>query len=100
MSMKQKITYSNMDPVSHVLKRPDTYVGSTKVIKRDHFVCSCEGEDNKIMCKEIQYIPAMLRIFVEVLSNAIDNKWRSEQFNIKQTYINVSVTKKLEKLPL
>lgn len=81
-----KNTYVKMDQVEHVLKRPDTYVGSIREKETNEYVC----ENSKIIKKLISVSPAMVRIFVEPLSNAIDNVERS---NKKCTYIKVFLDK-------
>ena len=76
-SKTSKTKYSKMDPLDHILHRPDTYVGSTRPRRLDDYV-SLSNKDFLIINKNIEYCPALLRIFVEPLSNAIDNVARSK----------------------
>jgi DNA topoisomerase-2 len=93
-----------MDQLSHILHRPDMYIGSIKPTTETMYVATMETyppseeeESSKatgtfrIINKEIKYNPGLLRIFIEVLSNCIDNKWRSEEHDIKMTKIDVSI---------
>lgn len=90
---KQK--YSKMDPLDHILHRSDTYVGSTRPRKVDDYVSS--AEDFKITKESIEYSPAILRIYVEPLSNAIDNVSRSSKTKTKCTTIKINVDKETGK---
>lgn len=62
--------YEKLDPRTHVLKRPDMYIGSIRSMKKMEWVAP---DITTIHQKEISYSPALLRIFIECLSNAIDN---------------------------
>lgn len=74
-----------MDQVSHVLKRPDMYVGSVRHEESIDFIYS----DKKIIKDTIKYSPGLLRVLVEALSNAVDNVQRGKEFKNPCTYINV-----------
>ena len=70
--------YQKMDPISHCLERPDMYVGSTTPRTTTEYAAHKDSEgDFHITLEEVTCSPAILRIFVEVLSNAIDNVERS-----------------------
>ena len=79
--------YEELDLHSHTLKRPDTYVGSTVADTTTEYVYV----DHKIIKKSIQYIPAVMRIFIEALSNALDNVIRSRQYNVPCKTIKVHI---------
>jgi DNA topoisomerase-2 len=89
----KKKTYTKKDPISHVLDRPDMYVGSKRPKKIEDFIAIREDGDFKIVKKIITYSPAILRVFVEVLSNSIDNVERSKKAKIPCTMIKVSIDK-------
>ena len=88
MSRSRKIVYKSMDQRSHVINRPDMYIGTTKNNKILTYV---NGDDFKIVKKEIDSNSGLLRIFIEVLSNAIDNVWRSKEFGIQCTKIKIDI---------
>jgi DNA topoisomerase-2 len=48
-------------------------------------------EDPKIILKDIQYNPGLTRIFIEIMSNAIDNLWRSQQHGITMKKIDFEI---------
>ena len=59
----QKITH-----VEHILKRPDSYVGPVALVTEQYWVL--DGE--KFAHQHVRYSPALLKIFDEILVNAID----------------------------
>lgn len=81
--------YVKLDPIDHVLTRPDTYCGSVHPRNVEEYVY----ENGKIAKREIFYAPAMMRCFIEILSNATDNKTRDSE-SVKQTKIEVDITRK------
>uniref|UniRef100_A0A6C0I1E6 DNA topoisomerase (ATP-hydrolyzing) n=1 Tax=viral metagenome TaxID=1070528 RepID=A0A6C0I1E6_9ZZZZ len=85
--------YVKMDPIEHVLLRSDMYVGSNKAQKTIEFVCVKDEDSYKILRKEISVSPAILRIFIEILSNATDNVERSRAAGIPCSYIKISINK-------
>ena len=93
MASRTKKKYSKMDPLTHILHRPDTYVGSTRFRKLEEYVSSASN-NFKITKKEIESSPAILRIFIEPLSNAIDNVSRSKKTKTPCTTIKVNIDKK------
>jgi len=65
-------TYTKMSQLEHILKRPDTYIGSIERITQPMWVL----ENDEIMQKEITYTPGLYKIFDEIVVNAADNKQR------------------------
>ena len=85
-----------LNPFQHALKRPDTYIGSTITTKSKQWVCASNDDepdplDPKIVSRKIKYNQGLLRIFIEPMSNGIDNKWRSEKNDIKMKRIDFKV---------
>ena len=95
MTSIKKQSYSKMDPVDHILHRPDTYVGSTRLKQVDDYIASTTNFT--ITKKNITYPPALLRIFVEPLSNAIDNVAKSISEKTPCTKIKVTIDKETGK---
>jgi len=89
--------YQKKNPIDHVLDRTDMYVGSKRLRASDEFIY-CK-KTHKIIKKSIKTSPAVLRIFVEALSNAIDNVERSSKTN-KCTYINVNIDKETGRITI
>ncbi|MAG10222.1 MAG: hypothetical protein CL494_07430, partial [Actinobacteria bacterium] len=63
-------TVEKLSHVDHVLKRPDSYVGSTSLVAEEYWLLNADatGFEKRL----IRYSPALLKIFDEVLVNAID----------------------------
>ena len=60
--------YEKKELRQHIYDTPDTYVGGIDVINEVLPI----KESDKIVFKEIEYIPALLNIFNEILVNARD----------------------------
>ncbi|CAF0772126.1 unnamed protein product [Didymodactylos carnosus] len=69
-------TYQLLEQLDHILKRPETYIGSTKPTTEDMWIVDDSGEEVKIIKKEVTYVPGLYKIFDEILVNAADNKQR------------------------
>ena len=83
-----------LDQIDHILKRPDMYVGSIRNKKSEEYVAFQDGEKNyKIEKREITFPPALLRVFVEALSNAIDNAQRSKEAGVPCSKIKITLNK-------
>jgi DNA topoisomerase-2 len=93
---KKSTTYKSLDQRSHVLHRPDMYIGTVKSVATDFYVATKNGEvgneTTHIYRKSGTINPGLHRIFVEPLSNAIDNFFRSADTDTKCTKIKVDIT--------
>lgn len=85
MSKKIEETYRVLDPISHILLRPQTYVGSNKPHTDNRWVI----ENGKFVQKKITIIPSFLKIFDEVLMNSIDESKRNKKLNKIEVTIDV-----------
>ena len=63
MESVQKLTH-----IEHVLKRPDSYVGPVELGTEPYWIL----DGDKFTKKNLKYSPALLKIFDEILVNAID----------------------------
>jgi len=90
-------TYKKVTQKEHVLLRPDTYVGSVKAQESNMWVCAEDAEGNVTMVeKTVKFIPALYKIFDEILVNAADNRQRDPnmkyvdvKWNVEQGWISV-----------
>ena len=73
--MKKKETieeqYQKVTQYEHILKRPDSYIGSIEFQKERLWVYNSESE--KLEFREVKYVPGLFKIFDEILVNAADN---------------------------
>lgn len=89
--MKKKIEdiYKDMDEITHILTRPGMWVGSTKEENKTMFLFS---EETSLMeLKSVSYIPAMLKIFDEVLSNSCDEFRRKTNLGLTKIEVLFNV---------
>ena len=98
----KKKTYTKKDPIDHILLRSSMYVGSKTLKTYDEYIASFEDDDDgesesdgeyKVYKKNITASPAILRIFLEILSNAVDNVDRSRKAKIPCSIIKVNIDK-------
>jgi DNA topoisomerase-2 len=61
--------YQKKTQLEHILTRPDTYVGDIKLQTEKLYI----HQDGKIVKQEIQYVPALYKIFDEIIVNASDH---------------------------
>ncbi len=54
--------------IEHIIKRPDSYVGPTSKTCEQYWVL----DNDKFVHRSVNYSPALLKIFDEILVNAID----------------------------
>lgn len=92
--MPPKMKYQKLDQIEHIHKRPDMYVGAIKQKKElNEWIADLKSETPKMIHKDhITYSPALLRIFIEALSNSIDNVWRSHNTSTPCTKIKVNIS--------
>ena len=61
-------TYKKLTLLEQILLRPQTYIGSTEIEKKKIWVY-----EDKMIKKEITFIPGLLKLFDEILVNAVDH---------------------------
>jgi DNA topoisomerase II len=66
--------YKKYELLEHILALPDTYIGSIESQKINSYVF--DSATNKMDTDELTYIPGLLKIFDEVIVNAIDHSMR------------------------
>lgn len=72
--------YQRLSEREHVLKVPGMYIGGTKQIEADLWVL----DKNKIIYKNVSYIPGLYKLFDEIVVNAYDQTIRDDTVtNIK-----------------
>jgi len=76
MSKTVEETFVKKTQLEHIIDIPDTYIGSIEKTDIDTWIYDDDSE--KIIYKNIKYIPGLYKIFDEVLVNAIDQHVRTE----------------------
>lgn len=69
--------YQKKTDVEHILSNPDTYIGSVEEIDSDQWVLN--ETNDKIVEKNIKYIPGLFKLFDEGIVNCRDHVIRMQQ---------------------
>lgn len=69
--------YQQKTDKQHILDNPDTYIGSIEQIDSDLWIL--DEENNKIVQKEINFIPGLFKLFDEGIVNCRDHVIRMKQ---------------------
>ena len=80
-------TFVKKTQLEHIIDIPDTYIGSIEKTDIDTWVF--DEENDKIIYKNIKYIPGLYKIFDEVLVNAIDQHVRTENDETIKNKVNI-----------
>ncbi|XP_055594140.1 DNA topoisomerase 2 isoform X2 [Uranotaenia lowii] len=78
--------YQKKSQLEHILLRPDTYIGSVEQLKENMWIYDSEAQ--KMVQREITFVPGLYKIFDEILVNAADNKQRDPKMNAIKIDIN------------
>jgi DNA topoisomerase-2 len=65
--------------LEHILKRPDTYIGSVEPTEKQMWAFDSETE--MMVFKNVTMVPGLYKIFDEILVNAADNKIRDPKMD-------------------
>ncbi|GAV48353.1 hypothetical protein ZYGR_0I06500 [Zygosaccharomyces rouxii] len=77
--------YQKITQLEHILKRPDTYIGSVEVQESHQWIY--DEESDSMVEKEVSIVPGLFKIFDEILVNAADNKVRDP--SMKKIEVNI-----------
>uniref|UniRef100_F1KQW9 DNA topoisomerase 2 n=1 Tax=Ascaris suum TaxID=6253 RepID=F1KQW9_ASCSU len=79
--------YQKKSQLEHILLRPDTYIGSVEYTERAP-MWVYDAELERIVQRDITYVPGLYKIFDEILVNAADNKQRDPKMNVIKVTID------------
>jgi DNA topoisomerase II len=71
--------YQMISHLEHIIKRPDTYIGSIERSEKQMWVYNSEQESMEF--REVSYVPGLYKIFDEILVNAADNRHNDKNMN-------------------
>lgn len=66
--------YQKLTQLEHIIRRPDTYIGSVEQTTETMWVFDSETSQMKL--RRVSFVPGLYKIFDEILVNAADNKQR------------------------
>jgi len=69
--------YQQKTDKQHILDNPDTYIGSVEEVDSDLWILN--SDENKIIEKNIKYIPGLFKLFDEGIVNCRDHVVRMQQ---------------------
>lgn len=78
-------TYQKLSQLEHIIKRPDTYIGSVEMTQQSMWVYN--KETSLMEYRPVSFVPGLYKIFDEILVNAADNKQRDKSM----TYMKINI---------
>ena len=66
---------SQLSPIEHILRRPDSYIGSVETITQTMW--AYDSDTKRMVYRDVRYVPGFYKIVDEILVNAADNKVRA-----------------------
>lgn len=64
--------YQKLTQLEHIIKRPDTYIGSVEKTETTMWVFNSENKEME--SRKVTFVPGLYKIFDEIMVNAADNK--------------------------
>jgi DNA topoisomerase II len=64
--------YQKLTQLEHIMKRPDTYIGSVERTEQQMWVFNSDTSEMEL--RKVNFVPGLYKIFDEILVNAADNK--------------------------
>ncbi|QPG73647.1 hypothetical protein FOA43_000959 [Brettanomyces nanus] len=83
--------YQKLSQLEHILKRPDSYIGSIEKFESEQWVYNSETEAMEF--KKVNIVPGLFKIFDEILVNAADNKIRDS--SMKKIDVKIDAEKNI-----
>lgn len=80
-------TYQKLTQLEHIIKRPDTYIGSVEKTEQQIWVFN--KFTSQMEYKTISFVPGFYKIFDEIMVNAADNSQR-ENSGMTTMKVNIS----------
>jgi len=90
MSLELSAKYQQKTDKQHILDNPDTYIGSVEEIDSNLWIL--DDKENKIIEKNIKYIPGLFKLFDEGIVNCRDHVVRMSQAIINNIENSLPVT--------
>ena len=78
--------YQKLTQLEHILKRPDTYIGSVESTTEQLWVYNSETESMEN--RKVSFVPGLYKIFDEILVNAADNKQRDKNMDELRVWVD------------
>jgi DNA topoisomerase-2 len=79
--------FKKLDEISHVLLRPGRYLGAINPHTAETYVV--DQQANKMVSREVTWIPALIKIFDEVISNSVDFSKTTEGKHVSKIKVDI-----------
>jgi DNA topoisomerase II len=79
-------TYQKLTQLEHIIKRPDTYIGSVE--RTEQQMWAFDKETKLMKYGKVSFVPGLYKIFDEILVNAADNKQRDPNMTTMKVVID------------
>jgi len=78
--------YQKLTQLEHIIKRPDTYIGSVERATETMWVFN--SENSQMELRKVSFVPGLYKIFDEILVNAADNKQRDPTMKVIKVVVD------------
>jgi DNA topoisomerase II len=78
--------YQKLTQLEHIIKRPDTYIGSVERATETMWVFN--SETSQMELRKVSFVPGLYKIFDEILVNAADNKQRDPTMKVIKVVVD------------
>jgi DNA topoisomerase-2 len=78
--------YQKLTQLEHIIKRPDTYIGSVERTQESMWVFN--SETSQMEMRKVSFVPGLYKIFDEILVNAADNKQRDPTMKVIKVVVD------------
>ncbi|TFY75740.1 hypothetical protein EWM64_g8272 [Hericium alpestre] len=80
-------TYTKLTQLEHILKRPDSYIGSVETVTQN--IWTYDSDTKRMILRDVKYVPGFFKIVDEILVNAADNKINDPNMDTLKVEIDV-----------
>ncbi|KAF8264485.1 DNA topoisomerase [Lactarius quietus] len=80
-------TYTKLSQLEHILKRPDSYIGSVEFVTQH--IWTYDSDAKRMVQRDVKYVPGFFKIVDEILVNAADNKINDKSMDTLKVDIDV-----------
>ena len=80
--------YKTVSELDHILLRSGMYIGSTKEEEKTMFIYNTEAKVMELT--DVKYVPGLLKIIEEVISNSCDEFRRKDNMGLTQLSVTIS----------
>ena len=87
MAKKIEDKYKELSEVEHILHRPSMWIGSIKEEEKDMFIYNTKT--GKMEQKTLNYVPVMLKVVDEIISNSCDEFRRKDNLGLTEIEIDI-----------